>query len=172
MPDQPQPSTLTPVTISAPAPLAYSCPDLCRIIQRVESSDNISAVRFEPLVFSGMAMEPREHDFIQKIADWNHCNWNTARVIFSTSFGFYQLMGFNIYSLGMEDCTISHFWVDPELQRLAFTNFLRRENINWRWTDIKQNSTMLRHFAVTYNGPGQPDAYMGMMLRAAKELGL
>ena len=144
-------------------------PQLARIIRQVESSNKISALRFEPVVFSGLSMSDSEKNLISRIAAVNTCSFNTARVIFSSSYGLYQIMGFNIYSLGYTD-TIWEFWHSESDQNQCFAEFLIRNRINLTWAELKQDRAKLLAFARVYNGPGDQVAYADAMTRAAQDL--
>jgi hypothetical protein len=159
-----------PTTDTASSP-STSDSALMSVIRRVESNDEISALRFEPAVFSGLSMYSTEKSLIDRIAAANNCSFNTARVIFSSSFGLYQLMGFNIYSVGYKG-TILDFWNSAPWQDQIFTAFLNANRINVSWVALKQDRAKLLAFARIYNGPGDPTAYANAMAQAAREIGI
>jgi hypothetical protein len=170
MPEPTASSMLATPSLATPSTLGAD-PALMRIIRQVESGNRSDAIRFEPTVFSGWAGESSEQGFVQRIADINHCDFDTAKVLFSTSFGLYQLMGFNIYSLGFVR-PIVEFWSDHTLQDIYFHKFLIKNNINIPWSTLKSNPELLAHFASVYNGPGGRVTYAAAMTRAATGLGL
>ncbi len=147
-------------------------PALARIIRHVESSDNPYALRFEPATYENLGvLSNAEIALLDKIAKYNACDFVTAKVIYSTSFGYYQLMGFNIYGLGCGD-NIFEFCANDFLQVDIFNDFLDSRAINVPWSTLKTNITELHRFAEAYNGPGDPQAYAARMLQVAQELGL
>lgn len=142
-------------------------PDLANIIARIESSNMLSAVRFEPDVFSQNTFSLAS--LRQKIARENFCSLDTAKVISATSYGLYQLMGYNLYGLGF-DQPVLYFWNSAKLQLEYFEKFLEREQINYSWNYLKSNKNALMEFAAKYNGDAEN--YSAAMLIAAKALGL
>ena len=153
------PETASPSTTADPA--------LARVIAQVESSGQICAVRFEPSVYADC---PQSSGIVSKIARLNFCDIQTARVIYSTSYGLYQIMGFNLYGgLGYEN-PILQFWENAGEQEKMFTQFLNDNEIDFTWKALKDSPDLLRHFAATYNGDA--GAYSASMLRAARILGL
>lgn len=72
------------------------------IISWVETKQNQKALRFEPKVFAAKPIMDQgfadsfECQAIQKAHPG--CSFGTARMIYSTSYGAVQLMGFNLYS--------------------------------------------------------------------------
>ena len=145
--------------------------DLSLIIMKVESNGNSQAIRFEPQTYLNFAPNANELSLIDAIGRCNACDFNTARVIFSTSFGRYQLMGFNIYSLGYSE-TIFDFVNDVAAQNSIFAKFLRQNGIDETWDTLKSDPEKLLKFASVYNGPGNPQAYVTAMQNAAKGLNL
>src|SRR5574337_403618 len=69
---------------------------LAEVIARVESNDDSRALRFEPGVFSNSLAA--RHEILERIMLANACNRNTARMIYATSWGRFQIMGFNLYA--------------------------------------------------------------------------
>ncbi len=68
---------------------------LAQCIAQVESSGNPFAVRFEPALFNGSAQFLSIQDRLPAWADEQ-----TQRMINCTSWGAFQIMGFNLYDLG------------------------------------------------------------------------
>jgi hypothetical protein len=159
------------MTDTATTSSQFCDPSLARIIARVESSGNISAVRFEPTVYDGLSLNDREQSLIEKIAALNICSHDTARVIFSSSYGLYQIMGFNVYQLGF-DVPILAFWQSDEVQLRCLQKFLNNHQINLPWSTLKDDPAKLGDFAARYNGPNGRVTYANAMRRAAMELGL
>ncbi|MGC8541028.1 MAG: N-acetylmuramidase domain-containing protein [Phycisphaerae bacterium] len=156
-----------------PSPSNSPSPDdeLARIIMRIESGCRFSAMRFEPDVYGRMCAQPDQVPLLNKIRAANLCDLDTADVIFSTSYGLFQLMGFNLYDLGFTG-TVLQFWISSNLQREYFARFLDRNGINYTWSQLKANAGLLEKFVSVYNGPGNVEAYRYAMLRSARGLGL
>lgn len=133
-------------------------PELAKLIARVESNNDFRAMRFEPATFQMISNRPVT-SALTKIIENNHVSLATARVIYSTSWGAFQIMGFNLYSLGFEGHIID-FANLPSLQLVAFNWFLDANHINWKLSDIMADDNKLRMFAVAYNGS---DAYAARM---------
>jgi hypothetical protein len=128
---------------------------LPELIARAESNNNPWAMRFEPHVMKRM----KPNGIVQHIKGIHGCSRATAEMIYSTSWGLYQIMGFNLYGkLGLE-LPIWQFLEAPEKQHKAFEQFCKAESI-WRESDIPANAELfLLEFACTYNGPHLPVAY-------------
>jgi len=161
MPPSQNPSSVPP----------FSNPQLAQIIARVESTDNISAYRFEPGIFAGDSVRNRNADIIERITRLNDCDIDSARVIFSSSYGLYQIMGFNIYASARADIgSVLDFWEDSALQGKLFFDFLTSHGINYTWSQLKSSPFLLAQFARVYNG--YASRYSLAMKQAAQELGL
>jgi len=147
-------------------------PALADIIAEVESSNNSRAFRFEPSVYENLAtLNSEKIDLLDEIVRVNRCDFATAKVVYSTSYGLYQIMGFNIYSDPQWSADIFEFILGGQ-QTLVFARFLTRNEINIPWVTLKADHSALLHFAGVYNGPGDPEAYAAAMTKAASELGL
>ena len=69
---------------------------LLEAIAHIESNEWQYAIRFEPATYiRKMAFDKI---IIQDIIKYNKCSKETAFSIYSTSYGAWQLMGFNIYN--------------------------------------------------------------------------
>lgn len=153
-----------------PTPAGSSVdPVLARIVSHVESSGLQYALRFEPAIYAGLAtLGALDRIALNHIARINECSYETARVIYSTSFGFYQIMGFNIYALGW-DRPILGWWKNIDSQNATFAAFLDKNDINFTWAEMSTDSVKLGKFARVYNG--NEASYSARMLAVAKELG-
>lgn len=114
----------------------------------------------------------------QRIATINRCDVTTARALACASWGFYQLLGANIYAQG---CTLDliEFLSDEHdysplddgealgAQSAMFSKFIAGHGFRptepvTSWTDAR-----FLAFAEFYNGPGATAAYANAMKRAA-----
>ena len=149
-------------TIPATSPRA-----LQNVIARIESSDNPYALRFEPAVYAGQDLAPAT---ASHIAALHASSYETGRVIAATSWGLFQIMGFNLWSGPHPyDGTFFAFCADEIAQRLAFETFLEDRGMNFALSDLLGNENKLQAFAAFYNGDGP--IYANAMRIAAKALG-
>lgn len=144
-------------------------PQLASIQRLVESSNNPHATRFERGVFNRITNEGTNPTLL-KIQRCNNCTLDTARQIYSTSYGYYQLMGFNLYdpSIGWEG-TVQNYMNDSVAQDSAYYAFLVANHINYTWQSLKADDTLMLQFAIRYNGSA---AYCAALERAAASLKL
>jgi hypothetical protein len=167
-------STTEPRPMQTLPELATTVPtydsQLCAIIRRDESNDNPFALRFERKVFNNVTNDGKITPVLARIMEIHHCSGDTARMIYSTSWGAFQIMGFNLYNsrFGYTG-TIASFLNDTDAQGDLYALFLQEDGINWKWNDIKSDETKLAQFAIKYNGSTD---YVANMQQAAKELGL
>lgn len=142
-------------------------PDL---IARVESAGRPWAMRFEPAVWERRGKHASMINAWEPAKRANHCSGATADVINATSWGLYQIMGFNLYGrLGL-DIPVGEFLAHPEVQFSAFRMYCERARI-WTPDDVPLTDDLWLHrFAVAYNGPGAPDAYVKRMREEANRL--
>ena len=152
-------------------------PALGAIITHVESSGFSGALRFEPAVYAtikGLTGGPSDPtpgtDLVKTIAKFNLCTIETGEVLYSTSFGLYQIMGYNLYRLGLHR-PLSEYLAGPNariLQDAMFAKFLADRNINFTWAEMLADQEKLNVFAERYNGSL---AYGNRMKAIAKEIG-
>ena len=147
-----------------------ACVEMADVISRVESTDFIGAIRYEPLVFA-------DHHFnysqIANAKDANHCNERTARLILSCSWGAYQIMGFNLYERTACDYhgSIADFLASKLAQRMALKKLLDSDHLGYTPAELLDTNKR-NHFAEKYNGPGNIADYSAKLLRALNDLGL
>lgn len=121
------------------------------IIKHIESGGDMGAMRFERKVFNRIT-NGGYTPILSKIQSANHCSSDTARVIYSMSFGGYQIMGFNLYGdLGL-NISIAKFLNDYCEQDQKVWDFLNWKKIAYTADDLKNDQIKRDHFAVTYNG--------------------
>lgn len=129
---------------------------LATIIARVESSNNPSALRFEWLTFSGrMIANSASIEILKNIAKINDCSADTAKMIYSTSWGFFQIMGFALYGdLGYEQPVATYF-EDHDAQYAMFAKFVQARNINYGVNELAASRLTRVKFGTVYNGDGE-----------------
>lgn len=146
-------------------------PALAAIVAHVESNDRLDALRYEPGFAANLSLQ---HPVVKSIALVNLCTLETARVIASSSWGKYQVLGCNVYDLGYTE-TIADFWQSAGDQDRVFAAFLEKHAIAYSWEELVED--MRDHkdgelskawkFVTTYNGPGGWPVYWQRMLQAA-----
>lgn len=133
------------------------------VIGAIESSHNPAELRFEPLTYENA---PHVSDALKSIKECNLCSIETARMIYSTSWGEFQIMGEDLYNPRV--CAyrnnIARYLVQSNDQFVTLDSFLFRMGLS-----IKLKSTSpatlfsdpnLRvQFARLYNGPENFQAY-------------
>ena len=138
------------------------------VIAKIESNDDCNAIRFEPTLFqSKPAWIGKSIEFIKN--HHNNISDDTAWMIACSSWGRYQLLGCNIYSLGFDSTIFDFVDNDHGEQEEIFGDFILTsgyksvENIaNW-------NQTQFENFAHFYNGPGNIEDYANKMKAIANE---
>lgn len=136
---------------------------LARVIATVESGPFPYAMRFEPALWERPAIMPAQSIRPAQVA--NKCSAATAQMICATSWGLFQIMGFNLYgSLGI-GIAIGPYLFDAEQQFNAFTRFVTLNGFDPANFDFS-NDTLIHAFARSYNGPGDVEAYAAKMKAA------
>lgn len=151
---------------------------LMSVIADVESGGNDAAMRFEPGTFARwqdaiQKMAPVKNDILGVIARVHNCDDATAAMIAATSWGRFQIMGFNLYAQGspVAGYRVCDFLAHGSLQTLAFRDFLDRNHLPAAYSAVFRDHVSLLDFAQRYNGPGDFQAYAAAMMRAAQRLG-
>lgn len=132
------------------------------IIARIESADNSQAIRFEPAVYARIHTNLFADKIISNIRSIHHCTYETAAVIYSTSYGKYQIMGNALYDpsfLDLKDnifeyCSFDTYgeYNDVEQAQLdTFTNFVIARKINFTPQQLLDQN-LRNQFAIHYNG--------------------
>ncbi len=136
------------------------------VIARIESSDNPYALRFEPAVYAAGASA----SLIARIAAVHDADDATGRVIAATSWGLFQIMGFNLWSGPHPYAgTFFEYCADDVAQRLAFETFLADRGMDFTLESLLASASRLVAFATFYNGDGI--RYARAMRDAALALG-
>jgi hypothetical protein len=143
---------------------------LSDVIGQIESGGNPNAIRFEPLVFASLtngAMTPAHAQIVSTIQAIHCCNVKTAQVIYSTSWGLYQVMGFNLYDNGTQE-SVFHFCADRIEQARVFDAKCSTWNINIPPANLASDPAQRLKFARKYNGA---DAYADRIASTLKSFG-
>jgi hypothetical protein len=149
---------------------------LSQVIAWIESRENPHALRFEPAVYFSLtngAMTPAHAAIVHRIMQIHNCSIATAQCIYSTSYGLYQLMGFNLYaddSVNSTDLDVVSFCSNTDEQTRIFNAFVSREAIAWTPADLASSSVKRLTFGRTYNGDAL--AYATEIAASLKHFGL
>lgn len=129
------------------------------VIKQVESSNNYGAMRFELSVFDKLNKRKIVPTFLVGAKVKNKCSYQTALMICATSWGAWQLMGFNIYKVCEFPGTIRDFLCDPSEQDRCAELFLQSRGFSSATDFATISKDELAKFASIYNGPSNVDAY-------------
>lgn len=140
--------------------------ELKEIIKQIESSNNLQAVRFEPLFYQKLKEKKINDKAIQKIKQLHKCNTNTAYMIAAVSWGLYQIMGYNLYFYDLTEKTVFEYLFDEAEQEKSFEKFTQIKNINFTIEELKTDHEKIRKFAKYYNG--NIEGYSRKILRLIK----
>jgi hypothetical protein len=126
------------------------------IIAWVESKGDPHAIRFEPNVEARIHKNIFKDKIVANIRAIHKCTFETACVIYSSSFGKYQIMGDVIYDPEFVNFSddIFAFCNDDAAQDKAFSLFTHYKNIAFEPSELLTVDNRLK-FAIRYNGsPG------------------
>lgn len=132
--------------------------NLASVIGAIESNNNPWALRFEPQTYMRIA---HPSPLTATIAQLHGCSPDTSRMIASTSWGMFQLMGFNLYDPTVCDVRqpIFRFCDSMALQLQAFHNFTKKRGLEYSLPALVESHEALEKLATAYNGPGNVAAY-------------
>lgn len=142
------------------------------LIAWVESRNDPWAFRFEPATYSASALlNPARAAILATITRIHNCSAQTARVIYSSSFGAFQDMGFNIYG-GPNAYTkpFGAFLASPSDQLQFFNAFCQSRGLDMTAQQLADSEALREQFGTVYNGNGV--AYAAQIAAACRALGL
>lgn len=127
------------------------------IIAYIESSDNQQALRFEPRIHERIHDTLFSDKIVANIRKIHNCTFETACVIYSTSFGKYQIMGNVLYDETFINqkatifsyCTISS--IGALAQDADFYAFCKHRSISFSVRELLELNNRQK-FAIRYNG--------------------
>jgi hypothetical protein len=160
-------SSLATVQDAKMPSILFSDDPLASVIAQIESSGRPGAFRFEPGAFDGHVTNETE----LVIARLNFCDDASARIIYASSFGLFQIMGFNLYAAPISwGGTILAYLNDSGTdQYWTFKKFLQSRGIDLLLGQLLSDPQKMDAFAKTYNGSL---AYGDAIRATAKQLGL
>ncbi len=149
---------------------------LAQVIAKVESSGNPCALRFEPTVYRRFGiMEPNDPDryILNKIQKVHDCDHMTACMIAGTSWGLFQILGENLWSLSIDyQGTLFDYCMSATNQKACFKSMLTM--IHYPFPPSVDFSVLtgsdMNFFATRYNGGGNNLGYIAAMKTAYESL--
>jgi hypothetical protein len=133
-------------------------PSIADVVAWVETKNNRSAVRFEPTTYNKFGSDAARTNkiaqaILARIQIINVCSVHTAAMIYSSSWGAYQLMGFNVYAGPSFDMPVAEYLACETVQRASFVEFLTRCSIgNVTPEQLAASQSLRLKFAMKYNG--------------------
>jgi hypothetical protein len=140
---------------------------LAKVIATVESGPFQYAVRFESGMFAGKVGPLSAAETACMKA--NRCSSITARMICCTSWGLFQIMGFNLYGPLALQIPVGSFMFDTETQFDTFRKFVTLNGFDPENFDCTDEA-LIERFARSYNGPGDVANYAAKMKAAFASL--
>lgn len=135
---------------------------ISQLIALVESNGDINALRFEPAYHPDKRAYPLIRQFHPGLS------LVTYDTILATSWGHYQIMGDNLYMLGLRS-PILDYWKDADLQAVFFNRFCVQRNISYTLDEVLNNAEKRADFAHHYNGGGNIPGYSARLLSVYEE---
>jgi hypothetical protein len=136
--------------------MTTNSPTPFEIIAWVETKANSMALRFEPATYTKLlaSRTDSQQQIIANIQRANACSWNTALMIYSTSWGAVQLMGFNLYGPVCKYSRSVIEYCDSDADQLeSFNSLTNSMGFGGLTTDSFAASAATRlAFAGRYNG--------------------
>jgi hypothetical protein len=155
------PGALPPSVTPSPGTVgALKVPsDLFAVIAAVETKGNCRALRFEPATYEKIQSGPRsdsQQAIIATIQARHVCSWHTALMIYSTSFGEVQLMGFNLFAKPVNyQGTFWDYCASEGDQKGSFLVLLASMNLlSITPQELADVPSLRVHFGTVYNGDG------------------
>ena len=116
-------------------------------VAQVESSGNPLAMRYEPDYLPTLT----SIQLTQKFATNGYMDTNTARMIASTSWGKFQIMGANLYAVLKFEGTLLDYLSDAGQQLVTFQDFIAHLGFTDGPFAMMSDASLLK-FARLYNG--------------------
>lgn len=126
---------------------------LADLIGWIESKHNLQAIRFEPATYENNAKFVSVILNAIKIAH-NNCSDGTARMIYASSWGQFQMMGFNLYAPGAYQYkkSVIDFCNSQDDQVYQFEHFVSAKGIAYTPLQLGSSPSQRMTFARVYNG--------------------
>lgn len=125
---------------------------LSQLVARVESNNCPQAVRHEPGFGKYVTATAIGNCIAAFKVQGAYMNKNTAREICKMSFGLYQIMGENLYTVCNIGMTVFDFVMNEDAQLVAFQKYCFSRKILYSLDEILHDKTKRENFALRYNG--------------------
>lgn len=142
---------------------------LADLVAYIESRGSNSAIRFEPDTYNKFTtsanVSKAARVILARIQTVNKCSVHTAAMIYSSSWGKFQLMGFNVYAEPDAVLPVGEFLACQSVQVASFVGFLKRNGLaDYTPESLARDQAVRLHFAITYNGAiGYADLIVGAL---------
>jgi hypothetical protein len=145
--------------------MPVTTPTIEQVIAAIESGNNMFSMRFEVQTYYGSNPKQTGMPLLLKIGQANHCNIQTAKMIAATSWGKFQIMGFELYAAPLSfNYSVGAFMANSEMQNNVFNSYLLINGINFTVDDLRVDADKRAKFAERYNGPGNVANYSAKIL--------
>lgn len=121
---------------------------LSQLVAQIESGNCAWAIRIEP----GFKPSQLAIDNCIKAHKPAYMNRATAEMICRSSWGTYQIMGENLYTICKVNTPVAHFMASDVLQLKAFWSHNVAKKIDFTLDEIKRDESKRLLFARRYNG--------------------
>lgn len=137
-------------------PKSSQAPSIFDVISWVETKRNFTSVRFEPATYAKLSVARTDSQkvIIAAIQKANVCSWGTALMIYSSSWGAAQVMGFNLYGPRTAyGKSVFDFCADETAQKFVFGSVLKEMGLDqFSVADLAVSKVTRARFALSYNG--------------------
>lgn len=124
---------------------------ISELVAKVESNGIPYAMRFEPK----FTVSPQAVNNCIRAYKPLQISRATAEMICLTSWGKFQIMGENLYTICGLQGDVNAFMSNEELQEACFQTFIEKRGINFTLEDIRQDAGKMNLFARRYNGSSE-----------------
>lgn len=129
---------------------------LAGLVALVESNNNPYAVRLEQ---SYLDRVKNADAMVQRL----NITHTTARFLLSCSWGKYQIMGENLWNMGIRISPIK-YCNDTNVQDISFHTYCVINKCDYSLNRILSDSESRTDFAIKYNGNGNVESYLQKMM--------
>lgn len=130
--------------------------NIAQLVAFVESNNNMYAIRFEQSYLNRV----KNTDAMAQRLNITH---TTARFLLSCSWGKYQIMGENLWNMGIRVSPIK-YCDDTDMQDISFHTYCVINNCDYTLSQILNDNESRIDFATKYNGPENPDGYSKLLM--------
>lgn len=142
---------------------------LSQLVAQVESGNCPQAVRHEPGFTKYVTDRAVKNCIAAAKEKGAYMNRATAIELCKMSFGSYQIMGENLYTVCDIQMTVFDFVNDEDAQLRAFLRYCFSRKILYSLEEILTDKTKRENFALRYNGSR---AYAATLMQHAKAMNL